>query len=118
MVLAIAVVGVLGVFSMSMGHSADPLVMGQATQLAQGELDAVIGEKAANGFATVPIGNPLACSSTMLSVAFNCNRNIYYVNSGALNTPVVGPTSYIHVNVTVTNAAIGTVTVQTVLTSY
>ncbi len=117
-VLGIAAVGVLSVFTTGIRGSANPLLVDQATQLAQGELDQIIGEKAVvNGFASIAIGNPLACKSGMLA-GFTCNRNIFYVNPGNLNLQVGGPTNYIHITVTVTNTTIGTVTVDGLVTNY
>ncbi len=116
-VLSIAAVGVLSVFTSGISGSANPLIVDQATQLAQGEMDQVLGEKTANGFAAIAIGNPLACRSAMLA-GFNCSRNIYYVNPGALNTQVGGPTDYKHVTVTITQATIGSVTLDGLVTNY
>lgn len=116
-VLSIAAIGVLSVFTAGLKGSANPLLVDQATQLAQGEMDQVLGEKAANGFAAIAIGNPLACTSTMLA-GFNCSRNIYYVNPGALTIPVGGPTNYIHVTVTITEATIGSVDLDGLVTNY
>lgn len=117
-VLSIAAVGVLSVFTVGIRGSANPLVVEQAVQLAQGEMDQVLGEKVANGFgaATLAIGNP-ACQSTMIA-GFNCSRSISYVNSGALNTSVGGPTDYKHVTVTIAQPLIGSVSMETIMTNY
>jgi prepilin-type N-terminal cleavage/methylation domain-containing protein len=116
-VLSIAAVGVLSVFTAGIKGSANPLLINQAVQLAQGEMDQVLGEKTANGFAAIAIGNPLGCNSTMLA-GFNCSRNIYYVNPGALDTQVGGPTNYKHVTVTITEANIGSVILDGLVTNY
>jgi len=116
-VIALAVAGVLTVLSLGIGYSSNPLVLGQAMQLAQGETDQVLGEKAANGFSSIAVGNPLPCKSTMLA-GFNCNRNIYYVNAGALNTQVGGPTNYMHVTVAITHTTVGNVNIDTIISNY
>jgi prepilin-type N-terminal cleavage/methylation domain-containing protein len=116
-VLSIAAVAVLSVFTIGIKGSPNPLFAAQATQLAQGEIDQVLGEKAANGFASIAIGNGLACNSVVLA-GFNCSRNVYFVNAGALNTQVGGPTNYRHVTVTITQATVGSVTMDTVVTNY
>jgi prepilin-type N-terminal cleavage/methylation domain-containing protein len=116
-VLSIAAVGVLSVFTVGIRGSANPLLVNQATQLAQGELDQVIGEKTASGFAAIAIGNPLVCNSTMLA-GFTCSRNIFFVNPGDLNMQVGGPTNFKHITVTITQAAIGNVNVDALVTNY
>ncbi len=116
-VLSIAAVGVLSIFTVGMTGSANPLIISQAVLQAQGEIEQVRGEKTANGFGSIATGNPLACVSTVLS-GFACSRDIYYVNPGALNTQVVGPTNYKHVTVTITQATIGSVSLDTIITNY
>jgi prepilin-type N-terminal cleavage/methylation domain-containing protein len=121
-VLSLGVVGVLSVFSLGIGHSADPLVVGQATQLAQGELDAVIGIKAANGFSAAALGTGTgqACNTNPMLAGYTCSLDICYVAAGTLNdTSACGTaTSYKRVAATVTNAAGGSVVVVTLLTNY
>ncbi len=116
-VLSIAAVGVLSVFTVGMMGSANPLIVGQAVHLAQGEMDQVLGEKTANGFGSIATGNPLACVSTMLS-GFSCSRNIFYVDPGDLNTQVGGPTSYKHITVTISQPSTGDISMETVITNY
>lgn len=122
-VLSIGVVAVLSVFSLGIGHSADPLVAGQATQLAQGELDAVLGIKQASGFSVVALnpGVGQACkTAASLLPGFSCALDICFVPAANLNdTSACGvATSYKRVAATVTNAAGGSVVVVTLLTSY
>lgn len=120
-VLSLAVVGVLSVFSLGVGHSADPLVVGQATQLAQGEIEAVVGIKAASGFAAAGLGAGLPCNTQAAMLpGFTCTLDICFVPTGNLNdTSACGTaTSYKRVAATVTNAAGGSVVVVTLLTSY
>ncbi len=116
-VLSIAAVGVLSVFIFGMRGSANPVILDQATQLAQGELEQVVGEKIAGGFASIATGAGLPCVSTM-PAGFGCNRNISYVNPGNLNTQVGGPTNYKHVTVTITQPTVGSVSVDTLVTYY
>jgi MSHA pilin protein MshD len=117
-VLSIAAVGVLSVFTVGIKGSADRLILNQATQLAQGEVDQVLGEKRANGFAAIATGNPLPCNSTMLA-GFACSRNIYDVDPGDLNNPAAAPpTNYKHVTVTITQPVIGSVSMDTIIANY
>jgi MSHA pilin protein MshD len=117
-VLSIAAVGVLSVFTSSLKGSADPVILDQAVQLAQGEIDHVIGEKKAGGFAAVTVGNGLACVSST-PAGFTCSRNVFYVDPATgLNTQVGGPTNYKHVTVTITHAVTGGVSVETLVTNY
>jgi prepilin-type N-terminal cleavage/methylation domain-containing protein len=121
-VLSLGVVGVLSVFSLGIGRSADPLVVGQATQLAQGELDAVIGIKAASGFSAAALGTGTgqACKTNPMLTGYTCSLDICFVPAGNLNdTSACGTaTSYKRVAATVTNAAGGSVVAVTLLTNY
>jgi prepilin-type N-terminal cleavage/methylation domain-containing protein len=122
-VLSIAAVGVLSVFATGLRGSADPLLMSQATQLAQGELDTVIGIKVASGFnaATLPAVTGQACKTqASLLPGFVCTLDICFVPAGDLNdTSTCGTaTSYKRVAVTITNTTIGNVTAVTLLTNY
>ncbi len=117
-VLSIAAVGVLSVFTSGMKGSANPLLISQATQLAQGEMDQVFGEKVANGFGagTLVTGNP-PCQSAMI-LDFACSRTVYFVNPAVdLNTPSAA-TNYKHVTVTITQPVIGNVIVDSLITNY
>lgn len=119
-VLSLAAVGVLSVYTSGMKGSVDPLLISQATQLAQGEMDQIFGERAANGFgaATLATGNP-PCQSTMtLDSSFTCSRTIFFVDPAVdLNTPSAA-TDYKHVTVTITQPVIGTVVVDSLITNY
>ena len=119
-VLSIAAAGVLSVFAVGIKGSANPLVLSQAYELAQGEMDEILGEKAnANGFNALGAGNSLPCVSTGSSPAgFTCIRKIYYVSPTDLQTQVGGPTNYKHVTVTITQASIGSINVDSVVTDY
>ena len=114
-ILSIAAVGVLSAFTIGIKGSASPLIVNQATQFAQGEMDAAIGQRNATDFNSIATGNPLACVTA--TPGFNCSRNIFYVNPGALNTSVGGPTNYKHITVTVGNATTG-VSLDTVIANY
>lgn len=119
-VLSLAAVGVLSVYTSGMKGSVDPLLISQATQLAQGEMDQIFGERAANGFgaATLATGSP-PCQSTMtLDSTFTCSRTIFFVDPAVdLNTPSAA-TDYKHVTVTITQPVIGTVVVDSLITNY
>lgn len=124
-VLSIAAVGVLSVFTAGISGSTNPLIIDQATQLAQGELDAVIGLKQASGFsAPLATGTNLACKTppAWLLPGFNCTLDICYVappNLDTIGACLAAPTtSYKRVAVTITNSAIGSVTAVTLLTDY
>jgi prepilin-type N-terminal cleavage/methylation domain-containing protein len=105
-VLSIAAVGVLSVFSTGIKGSANPLLINQAVQLAQGELDAVIGLKAASGFSAAALntGTGQACKTSPMLTGFTCSLDICYVAAGSLDdTSACGTaTSYKRVKVTVT----------------
>jgi len=123
-VLSIAAVGVLSVFTVGIKGSVDPLIVNQAVQLAQGEMDQVFGEKTANGFAaaTLATGATVTCNSTMLA-GFSCNRAVCYVPAG--NLTAVSPcetavaTNYKHVTVTITQVAVGSsISLDTIVSNY
>jgi prepilin-type N-terminal cleavage/methylation domain-containing protein len=115
-VLSIAAVGVLSVFIAGMKGSANPLIIDQATQLAQGEMEQILGEKTgAGGFGSIASGG---CVVNL--PGFNCSRTVCYVTTADLNsTAACGVvTSYKHVTVTVTQPAIGNVSVESLITNY
>jgi prepilin-type N-terminal cleavage/methylation domain-containing protein len=116
-ILSIAAVGVLSVFSTSMKSSANPLVLNQAIQLAQGEMDQVQGEKAAMGFS----GIGAACATTMPpGLGFTCSRTICFVPAGNLNSSSAcgSITSYKHITVKIQQAEIGSVSLDTIVSNY
>ena len=118
LVLSIAAVGVYALFATGIKRSADPLLTEQATQLAQGEMDQVLGERSANGFPSIAIvSNSPTCNSVMLA-GFTCSRTVYFVNSGALNTQVAGPTDYKHVTVTIAQTTVGSVSLDSIISNY
>ena len=116
-VLSIAAVGVLSVFSAGITRSANPLILNQAVHLAQGEMDKVAGEKAlTGGFGTITTGG---CVSTMLA-GFGCSRTVCYVPSANLNdiSACGTPTNYKHVTVTITQPTIESVSLDTIIANY
>jgi len=122
-VLSIAVVGVLSVFTTAIKGSANPVVLNQAIALAQEKMDTIIGDSmnSARGFAYIIPGNYPA---DIPVTGFNRSVTIFCVNAGALNTDNgVAPgasgcaSGYTHVKVTVTNAAIGSVTLDGLVTN-
>jgi prepilin-type N-terminal cleavage/methylation domain-containing protein len=122
-VLGIAAVGVLSVFSMGMKGSANPLLVTQAAQLAQGELDHVIGIKRASGFsvATLGAGTGQVCkTAASMLPGFNCTLDICYVPTGNVEdvSACAAVTTIKRVAVTVNNSTIGNITAVTLLTNY
>lgn len=117
-VLSIAAVGILSVFTTGMRGSADPLIINQAISLAQGEMDVIMSvKKQVNGFTTLGTVVNGACTSTM-PAGFTCARDIYFVDAGALNTSVGGPTDHKHVMVTITAPAVGDIVLHGLVTDY
>ena len=131
-VLSIAVVGVLSVFTTGLQGSADPLIIDQATQLAQEKMDIIIGDRqnSARGFTWVaaadystnalkyPPENPVTGFTN-----FNRSVTIVCVDAGNLNNNNGQPfpcasSGYAHIDVTVTNTAIGSVKVQGLVANY
>jgi prepilin-type N-terminal cleavage/methylation domain-containing protein len=128
-VLSIAAVGVLSVFSVGMKGSADPLLTNQAVQLAQEKMDTIMGDRSnsARGFGWIAAAaNPYAAENPITGFpAFNRNVTIYCVSppppANALNTSTGAPpcaSGYAHITVTVTNTTIGSITAETVITNY
>lgn len=118
-VLSIAAVGVLSVFSTGMKGSADPILLNQATQLAQWKMEEAIGLRKSGGFDAV-VSDPGGPFPAPLD-AFSWSRTVSCVTASDLNTPTGAPpcaSGYAHVTVTVNNAAIGGVDIDTVITDY
>ncbi len=117
-VLSLAAVGVLAVFTSGMKGSVNPLILSQATQFAQGEMDQVIGEKALpGGFGSIVTGG---CVLTAPDPGFNCSRTVCYVSPADLNsTAACGvATNYKHVTVTIMQTVVGSVSVDSLITNY
>ena len=114
-VLSIAVVGVLSVFTSGIKGSANPLLLSQATQFAQGEMDQIFGEKMVpGGFGSIVTGG---CVLTQPDPGFTCTRTVCFVTLADLNT-CGAPTNYKHVTVTVNHPVIGSVSVDSLITDY
>ena len=107
--------GVLIPFTVSLRNSAAPVLTQQATSLAQGELDQVIAEKRAGGYAAVAG----ACAVPM-PTGFACARSRCYVPAANLNdlTACAAVTGYRRVQVTVNHALVGNVAAVTLVTNY
>jgi prepilin-type N-terminal cleavage/methylation domain-containing protein len=114
-VLSIASMGVLSVFTSGMKGSANPLILSQATQLAQGEMDQIFGEKAAPALGFGSILTTAGCVLTL--PGFGCSRTVCFVTQANLNT-CGAATNYKHVTVTVTQPIIGSVSVESLITNY
>jgi prepilin-type N-terminal cleavage/methylation domain-containing protein len=123
-VLSIAAVGVLSVFTTGIKGSASPSLVGQATQLAQEKMDMIIGDRmnTARGFNYIIPGNYAAENPITGFAGFNRSVAIICVNAGTLNADNGAPppcaSGYTHVTVTVSNTTIGTVTVDGLVTNY
>ncbi len=128
-VLSIAAIGVLSVFTVGIKGSANPLVAEQAVQLAQEKMDVIIGDRenpaVGFGFAHIVPGNYLAEAAGSFGFAgFSRTTNIYCVNSADLITSIGAPggagcaSGYTHVTVTVANTLISGVSVETIVTNY
>ena len=107
--------GVLIPLTVSVRNSAAPVLTQQATSLAQAELDQVIAEKRAGGYAAVAG----ACAVPMLS-GFTCARVLCYVPAANLNdlSTCATVTGYRRVNVAVNHALVGDVTAVTLVANY
>ena len=123
-VLSIAVVGVMSVFTTAITGSANPVVLNRALALAQEKMDTIIGDSmnASRGFAYIIPGN---YPSDIPVTGFNRSVTIFCVDSGALNTDNgVAPgasgcaSGYTHVTVTVAHAAIGSVSLDGLVTNF
>jgi len=123
-VLSIAAVGVLSVFTSGIKGSADPLLMNQGLQLAQEKMDIIMGDRmnSARGFGYIIPVNYGAENPVTGFANYNRGTTIICVNAGALNTDnTQAPpcaSGYTHVTVTVTDAALGSVSMDTVVTNY
>ncbi len=122
-VLSIAAVGVLSVFTTGMTGSADPLFQNQATHLVQEKMDRIIGDRMnpARGYAYINPANYPAETPVAGFPAFNRSVAVFCVTAADLNTSTGAPpcgSGYTHVTVTVTNSVIGNVTAETVVANY
>lgn len=122
-VVSVAAVGVLSVFSVGIRGSADPLILTQATQLAQERIDSVLADRAnpARGFAWITPANYPAENPVTGFPAFNRSVSIFCVAAADLNTSIGAPPcagGYAHVRVTVSHAALADTVIDTLVTNY
>jgi prepilin-type N-terminal cleavage/methylation domain-containing protein len=127
-VLSIAAIGVLSVFTVGIKGSANPLVAEQAVQLAQEKMDMIIGdrENPAVGFGfshIVPGSYPAESAGSFGFAGFSRTTTIICVDATTLNTnngqaPPCTISGYTHVAVTVANTLISSVSVETIVTNY
>ena len=120
-VLSIAAVGVLSVFTTGIKESANPLIVGQATQLAQERMDEAIALKKSGGFNAVVTINPGVPAFPAPLNVFSWTRTVTCVTALDLNTATGAPpcaSGYAHVTVTVNQPVSGSVSVDTLLTNY
>jgi hypothetical protein len=110
---------VLSVFTAGMRGSADPLLIDQAVQLAQEKMEEAIALRRSGGFTAV-VSDPGGAFALPFD-AFNWNRVVNCVTDADLNTSTGGPpcaSGYARITVTVTNAAIGSVALDGLVTNY
>ena len=124
-VLSIAAVGVLSVFTVGMQGSSNPLLINQAIVLAQDRMETIVGdrENALRGFAYIQPANYAAESPVTGFPNFNRSVSIICVNSATLNTdngqaPPCTTSNYAHVTVRVTHATFGSIALDTIVTNY
>lgn len=117
-ILVIAIIGtaVLLPFVSSLSGSPNPVVIQQAADLAQGELEQVIATKRASGFATIASG----CSAFPMPAGFTCTRTVCYVPAANLNdtSACATATAYKRVALTINHALVGDVSAVLLVTNY
>ncbi|MCK9419923.1 MAG: type II secretion system GspH family protein [Nitrospirae bacterium] len=127
-VLSIAAVGVLSVFTTGMKGSANPLILNQAVSLAQERMDTIIGDRMnpARGYTwiTTAVSPYLPETPVTGFPAFNRSVTICCVSDVNLNyTPPCAlfppcASGYAHITVTVSNTTVGDIDLDTVVTNY
>ncbi|MBI3804801.1 MAG: hypothetical protein HY282_13675 [Nitrospirae bacterium] len=107
--------GVLVPLTISIQGSPQPATAQRGIFLAQAELEQVIAQKRTSGFSAVATGT---CSGAM-PAGYTCSRTVCYVSAASLNnTAACGTaTDYKRVEVTITNASIGSIKGVTLLTN-
>ena len=122
-VLVIAIIGaaVLLPFVTSLSGSPNPVVMQQASDLAQGELEQIMAIRRASGFGAIAVtAVPVSCSLPT-PVELPCTRTVCYVPAADLNNTAsctAPATAYKRVAVTVTHALVGDVSAVLLVTNY
>jgi len=121
-VLSIAAVGVLSVFSVGITGSANPLLLNQALALAEEKMDETIALKKSGGFAAVV---PVALGAFVPSVTgFTWSRTVNCVTAANNLTPLGMPpcppavAGYELVTITVRHTVTGDVQIVTLMTNY
>jgi prepilin-type N-terminal cleavage/methylation domain-containing protein len=118
-VLSIAAVGVLSVFTVGIRGSSNPLISNQAMQLAQEKMEDAIALRQSGGFnAIVPnAGGAFPAPYA----AFSWTRAVVCVTALDVNTSTGAPpcaSGYARVTVTVTNALVGNIALDTLVTNH
>lgn len=108
--------------TVSLRGSPQASITQKAIDLAQAELEQVVAQKRASGFAAVAVGNPVGagCFMPMLP-GFTCSRSVCYVPAGNLNdtSACTAPvTNFMRVQATINHASVGNVVAVTLLTNY
>ena len=116
-VLSIAAVGVLSVFTAGIKRSADPLILNQAIALAQERMDAAVALKKSGGYNAVVTINPGVPAFPAPFNVFSWTQTVTCV-AADLVTPAACTVGYKIVTVTVTHAVIGSVSLDTLVTNY
>lgn len=121
-VLSIAAIGVLSVFTVGIKGSADPLILNQAIALAQEKMDEAIALKKSGGFGavvSVPTGPFIpAVAGFTWSRTVNCVTAINDLTPSGVPPCPLAVADYALVTVTVTHAVTGDMTVVTLMTNY
>jgi len=116
-VLSIAAIGVLSVFTAGMKGSANPLILNQAISLAQERMDSAIALKKSGGYNAVVTINPGVPAFAAPFNVFSWTQIVTCV-AADLVTPAACTSGYRIVTVTVTHALIGDVALDTLVTNY
>jgi len=111
-VLSIAALGVLSVFTVGISRSTDPLILNQATQLAQEKMDSIVGDRQALGFSAITTAAYPAEAAVTGFPNYSRSVNVICVAPADLNADAGCPQNYKQVTVTVSwNAGAETVAV-------
>jgi len=121
-VLSIAAVGVLSVFTAGIKGSADPLIINQAVQLAQEKMDEAIALKKLGGFGAVVSVAPgpfvPAVAGFTWSRTINCVTAVNDLTPSGVPPCPLAVADYAVVTVTVTHIVSGDIQAVTLMTNY
>ena len=121
-VLSIAAVGVLSVFTAGIKGSADPLIINQAVQLAQEKMDEAIALKKSGGFGAVVSVAPgpfvPAVAGFTWSRTVNCVTAVNDLTPSGVPPCPLAVADYAVVTVTVTHIVSGDIQAVTLMTNY